>query len=177
MTILKAIMAFAATFVMVSLLGHAVPALPQAVSTAWAEARHAAGFAQTHRSLADGTQALSLAPDRMGHFFVRAEALDGGVEMIVDSGASYVGLTHADAARLGLHPGPGDFTLEVETANGVLHLAPVLLPELRLGHITIENVPATISPEGTLHASLLGMSALARLERVEFTASEMLLVP
>lgn len=41
------------------------------------------------------------------------------------------------------------------------------LREVRLGALIVENVPAVVAERGALDVSLLGMSFLSRLSRVE----------
>lgn len=173
MLIARAALLFVAAFLCVSALAQVLPGLPRLAATAWGAVSHAQGVGWTD----DGTPALALYADRYGHFVADAEIGGTQLELMIDSGASYVGLTGEDAARLGIDPGPEDFTLKVGTANGSLRLAPVVIPELTIGHLTLRDVPATVSPHGALHSSLLGMTALSRFSRVEFSSSRMLLVP
>ena len=173
MLIVRAAALFVSTFFVVVGTSHAFPGLPRLAGDAWRALTHE----QRAVPIEGRPDALALYGDRMGHFSVTAHAEGGAVQFVVDSGASYVGLTGEDAATLGIDPAPADFTLEVDTANGALRLAPVVVPELRLGHITLLDVPATVSPKGTLHESLLGMTALSRFTRVEFSGVRMLLVP
>lgn len=169
----RATLLFLSTFLLFAGLSHALPGLPRLAGEAWRAVSHAQGPVK----VADRPDALALYADRLGHFSVEADLNGTPLRLVVDSGASYVGLTGEDAMRLGLDPAAEDFTLEVDTANGALRLAPVVIPELRLGHITLLDVPATVSPKGTLHESLLGMTALSRFARVEFSGPRMLLVP
>ena len=170
---LRAAALFLSTFLLFAGLSHALPGLPRLAGDAWRAVSHHQG----PKRVAGGVDALALYADGFGHFGVDARLGDAPVRLLVDSGASYVGLTSEDAARIGLDPAPEDFTIEVGTANGALRLAPIVIPELTLGHITLKDVPATVSPAGALHASLLGMTALSRFSRVELAGARMLLVP
>jgi aspartyl protease family protein len=52
---------------------------------------------------------------------------------------------------------------------GRVHFAPVTLREIRIEHLSIENVPAAVIEN--LDQSLLGMSFLKRLKSFEMRAS------
>lgn len=101
--------------------------------------------------------------DRRGHFLVRPRIEGAELVMLVDTGASVIALTAEDAARAGIRPGPGDFTVTVSTANGTVAVAPVRLREVRVGEIVVRDVEASVMPPGRLGTSLLGMSFLRRL--------------
>lgn len=112
-----------------------------------------------------GRQAvIPLAAD--GHFWVLGQTGLGEVRFLVDTGATRVSLTRADAERLGLHLIEADFTETVRTPSGEVRAAPVQLDWLAIGPARVEAVPALVFEDG-LHHSLLGMSYLARLERFE----------
>jgi aspartyl protease family protein len=110
---------------------------------------------------------LVVPEDGRGHFV--SEPLVNGVRIqaVVDTGASMVALSAEDAARCGIFPGAGDFTLGVATANGSVKAAPVRLREVRLGSIVLRDVEGLVLPAGSLHGSLLGMSFLRRLSSFE----------
>jgi aspartyl protease family protein len=94
---------------------------------------------------------------------------------MADTGASMVALTYEDAKRVGLSPHSLDFSARVETANGIAHVAPVTLGRVRVGDITIRNVPAAVAEKGALATNLLGMSFLGRLESFHIQGDELVL--
>ncbi len=95
--------------------------------------------------------------------------------MLVDSGASIVALSYDDARRAGVYVRDRDYTQRVSTANGQARVAPVVLDRVSIGDITVRNVPAAVSEPGSLGTSLLGMSFLGRLQRVEMRAGTLVL--
>lgn len=111
-----------------------------------------------------------------GHFHVEGRIDGVAVRFLVDTGASKVALTRADAARLGIRPGPDAFVERYRTANGVVRAAPVMLESLEIGSIRIENVAASVT-ESDLGVSLLGMSYLNALSRFEMTGERLALHP
>lgn len=117
--------------------------------------------------------ALDKSPD--GHFWAEARMdADGGghegrgVRVMVDTGASLVSLTRADAEALGVHVGEGDFSGSIITASGRVRAAPVVLKSVSIGGVRVERVEALVIERGLPH-SLLGMSYLGRLSA--FTAT------
>lgn len=102
-----------------------------------------------------------------GHFHARADINGSPIPVMVDTGASVVVLTYADARRAGLFLKPSDFTQPVATANGTARVAPVTLDTIRIGDITVRNVRAAVADEGQLTVTLLGMTFLSQIERVE----------
>jgi aspartyl protease family protein len=110
-----------------------------------------------------------------GHYLASAEVNGRAIEVLVDSGASLVALTYDDARRAGLSVRDSDYTRRVSTANGIARVAPVVLDRVSVGPITVSNVPAAVTEPGALATSLLGMSFLSRLQRVDMRAGTLVL--
>lgn len=122
-----------------------------------------------------GPGELQIAPDSTGNYFTDAD-IDGHlIRVVVDTGATYVCPTHEDADALGIQPAPADYHHRVETANGVGVAAKVRIDRLRLGQMEIDDVEAFVMPAGLLRTSLLGMSALSRLARIEISGGRLVL--
>lgn len=115
------------------------------------------------RSAGDTRPHIARIPaDRSGHFFVEGRIGGRSVRFLVDTGATVVALSAADAQRVGLHTLPSDYTEEVRTAQGTTRAAPATLPEIEVGTVRVRNVSAQVLAPG-LEVSLLGMSFLSRL--------------
>jgi aspartyl protease family protein len=110
-----------------------------------------------------------------GHYFASAEINGRPIDVMVDSGASIVALSYDDARRAGVYVRDRDYTQRVSTANGLAKVAPVVLDRVSIGDITVRNVPAAVTEPGSLTTSLLGMSFLSRLQRVEMRAGTLVL--
>jgi len=108
---------------------------------------------------------LTYHADPRGQFWVDGAANGANVRFLVDTGASTVALTLADAAAGGIGRGSLAFTARIATANGVAHAAPVRLREVRIGQLSINDVPAFVAEN--LNTSLLGMSFLKRIDGFE----------
>lgn len=118
---------------------------------------------------------LTLAADPRGHFSTYA-VIDGvSVKVLVDTGATSVALPRSVAQRAGLRFTDRDFRRPASTANGVVMTAPVRISELRLDSIVVRNVEAVVFPDAALGATLLGMSFLGRLDKVEMARGRLTL--
>lgn len=126
------------------------------------------------RAQSDGFSVV-VARDPFGRF--RADGrIDGrALQFTVDTGASIVALTAADAAQLGIHPAASDYTMLIRTANGVVHAAPTTLDMVEVGDIMIHDVAAVVMPDGALGDNLLGLSFLSRLRHFEYSDGKMVL--
>ena len=111
-----------------------------------------------------------------GHFVVEASVNGRRIEVIVDTGATTVALTASTARRLGISLRDSDYSARISTANGVVGAAPVVLSEIRLGGITIRDVPALVVPGKALEVNLLGMSFLNRLTKFEVGGGQLVLI-
>lgn len=126
------------------------------------------------RAVATGEREVMLAAGADGHFRVETEVNGVTVKMIIDTGASDVALTRADARAIGVDVDALTFDRPVETAKGTAMVAPVLLERVRIGGIEVRNVEASVGDAG-LTMSLLGMSFLKRLSAVEITPTRLTL--
>ena len=121
-----------------------------------------------------GTEELHARAD--GHYYARAEMTGRPLDVMVDTGASMVALTYEDAERIGLRLRPSDFTGRVSTANGTAAVAPVMLDRVSIGRVTVRNVRAAVCERGRLEKTLLGMSFLGQLARVDIRQGRLLLI-
>lgn len=111
-----------------------------------------------------------------GHYWAQATIEGRAVRVLIDTGASVVALTRADARRLGVDPEPDAFTGRVQTASGLARAAPVELAAVSVAGARVERVQALVVEEGLAY-SLLGMSYLGRLSAFEATPSGLTLRP
>jgi aspartyl protease family protein len=111
-----------------------------------------------------------------GHYWAQAKIDGHAVHLLVDTGASVVALTRADAQRLGVDPAPEAFTGQVQTASGTVRAAPVKLESVSVAGARVDQVEALVVEAGLTH-SLLGMSFLGRLSAFEATPAGLTLRP
>lgn len=118
---------------------------------------------------------VTLKANALGHFSLTVHVNGMPVEMMADTGATYVALTFKTALSLGLEPSDLPFTKETDTANGVTAVAPVVLDEVRIGDIVLRRVEAVVTAPGRLRQNLLGMSFINRLSRFEMSGQRLTL--
>ncbi|MFM9863575.1 MAG: TIGR02281 family clan AA aspartic protease [Micropepsaceae bacterium] len=108
-----------------------------------------------------------------GHFHADVGINGATVRMLVDTGATTIALSAADAARAGIDVDALSFDAVVSTANGLAPAAHVQLAEVRVGSIVRKNIRASIGRN--MDSSLLGLSFLDQLSKYSSTADEMVL--
>jgi aspartyl protease family protein len=121
----------------------------------------------------EGGQEVILHKLLNGHF--EADVMINGhrINMLVDTGASLVALTQADARRIGLVPKDLSYSMTIMTANGRGRAAPVSLGSVAIGPISRRNVAASVTEDGKLDQSLLGMSFLETLGSMQMQTDEL----
>jgi len=95
-----------------------------------------------------------------GHFFVNGAINGRAVQFLVDTGATLVAMSRAEAERLGVDYQHGQRVL-MQTANGAIAGHVVTLSALRLADVELANVQAVIVP-APMPGILLGNSVLSR---------------
>lgn len=116
---------------------------------------------------------LELSSD--GHYRSTASINGSSISVLVDTGATTVALSFEDARRAGIRLSDLDFSIPVNTANGTVQAAPVVIRRITVGGITVEDVKAMVLPEGALSGTLLGMSFLSRLNSYEVRQNTLIL--
>ena len=111
---------------------------------------------------ATGTQEIVL-PAGLGGHFMSAGAINGRpVQFMVDTGATVVALSQAEAQRIGLdyRNAPRAVT---QTANGAVPVHRVSLNTVRVGEVEVNHIEAIVMPAQMPYV-LLGNSFLARFQ-------------
>lgn len=111
---------------------------------------------------ATGPQEIVL-PVGLGGHFTSGGAINGRpVQFMVDTGATVVALSQAEAERIGLawRDAPRAFT---QTANGAVPVHRVSLNAVRVGEVEVTNVEAVVIPAQMPYV-LLGNSFLGRFQ-------------
>jgi aspartyl protease family protein len=99
----------------------------------------------------------------LGGHFIGEGAINGrAVRFMVDTGASTIAMSRAEAERLGLdwRSGPRGVS---STANGNVEVNAVMLSRVRLGEVEVSNVQALVVPAPMPYV-LLGNSFLSRFQ-------------
>lgn len=124
------------------------------------------GAAQVQLGAAGGARSSSreivIPMGQGGHFFVDGAINGRAVRFMVDTGATTIAMSAADAQRLGIDYQKGERAL-VTTAGGTLPAWSVNLGAVRVGGVEVPNVQATVTPAG-MPFVLLGNSFLNRFQ-------------
>lgn len=88
------------------------------------------------------------------------------VQFVVDTGASDIVLTPADAERIGIDPSKLEYIHRYETANGEGRGATYVASTFQIGAMTLHDVAVTING-AKMRNSLLGMAFLRRMKSFE----------
>ncbi len=96
------------------------------------------------------------------------------VRFLVDTGASSIVLSPADAKKLGIDLDNLVFNRAYETANGIGYGASATVDELTVGHIRLTNVPVSIN-QAPMRNSLLGMTFLNRMKSFNISGRKLVL--
>lgn len=114
---------------------------------------------------------LERQPD--GHFYAKVKVNYTTVDFMVDTGASGISLSTADARRANVDFDQSEFEIVGEGASGVVKGQRVLLDSVKLGPERATRVPAVVLDGGG--QSLLGQSFLERFGSVEIRGDTMTL--
>lgn len=113
----------------------------------------------------NGLASITLNRSGDGHFYADAMVNGRPVRFLVDTGATSVALTRADAQAIGLQFSESEFTAKGQSAGGEILMKPITLERVALGAIEANNVSAVIG-DAALTQSLLGQSYLSRVASV-----------
>src|SRR5207244_13225174 len=92
---------------------------------------------------ASPSQSVTLTADPRGHFVVDGQVNGGAVRFLVDTGATSISLSSADASRVGIDYRKGQPGL-MGTAHGTVAAYRVKLDPVRVGDIAVNNVDAAV---------------------------------
>lgn len=120
----------------------------------------------------EGRIQVPVSPD--GHYYLQLDINGAPIRFVVDTGASDMVLSRADARAAGIDPSNLDYLGRAATANGEVRTALVRLDTVSLGGITDRNVTALVN-DGAMSGSLLGMRYLERYASVSFSRGELVL--
>lgn len=136
----------------------------------WNDIRRDAVSAQA--VLSDGRIEVPRGPD--GHYHLTLHVNGVPVDFVVDTGATDMVLSRADARAVGLDPDALAFVGQAQTANGMVAIAPVRLQSVRLGKIEDRDLRAVVNG-GDMDGSLLGMGYLQLFGHIEITDGRLVL--
>jgi aspartyl protease family protein len=101
---------------------------------------------------------ITLRADKAGHFLAEGSINGRRVFFVVDTGATTVAVSRADAERIGIDYRNGKPIL-VETANGTARAWRVTLDSVSIGGTTVHDVVGDVT-DSSMSVALLGMTFL-----------------
>jgi aspartyl protease family protein len=109
-----------------------------------------------------------------GHFYIQVTINGTLVKFMIDTGASDVALTKADAQRLNFDLSKLNYSKVYSTANGLSYAAPVVLKSFAVGPKIFQDVAASVA-SGENDISLLGMSVISRFKSFRIDGNTLVL--
>ncbi|UWQ20812.1 TIGR02281 family clan AA aspartic protease [Jannaschia sp. W003] len=122
-----------------------------------------------------GASVVEIPRSRDGHYHMVLDVNGAPLRFVVDTGASDLVLTSADAELAGVDMETLRFTGRAQTANGQVRTADVWLDAVALGGVVDRDVRAVVN-EGEMQQSLLGMSYLQHFGRIEIENDRLRLI-
>ena len=114
-----------------------------------------------------GDHEMTISESDGGSYFIYGAVNGATVRFLIDTGASEIVLSPADAKRAGIDLTGLTFDRPYESANGIGHGARATLSSLTVGPLNFADV--NVSVNGTaMSSSLLGMTFLKRLKSFQF---------
>lgn len=123
---------------------------------------------------ADRGDAVVLEREGDGHYYAEVQVDGQSYRMLVDTGASVIALTAADAEAMGLSWQDDQVRPVAQGASGPVEGVNATIDRVSLGNHEAAGVQAIIVPEG-LGISLLGQSFLGTIGSVRISGDQMIL--
>ena len=120
-----------------------------------------------------GERSLTVRASGSGAFFLDVFLNGRPARMLVDTGATGVALSPADAVAAGLDVGRLRYTVPVQTADGAALAAHAVLDSIQVGGLTFRNQRALVLRQGQI--SLLGVTILRRFRSFEISGDRLTL--
>ena len=120
-----------------------------------------------------GDRSLTVRASDSGAFYMDVFLNGQPARMLVDTGATGLALSPADALVAGLNVGGLRYTVPVQTADGASLAAQAVLDTIQVGGLTFRNQRALVLRQGRL--SLLGVAILRRFQSFEINGDRLTL--
>lgn len=156
-------------------IGFSVPSSQQAPATgaALSSAESLAAVA-TRRPKAEPRVDTVITRSENGHFYVDAEVNGQLVHFVVDTGATSVALTLADAQRVGIPVSPEHFEVVARGASGDVRGQEIKINRIAIDQKEVYDARGLVLDTG-LDVSLLGQSFLSKVGTVLIEGDRMTL--
>ncbi|MEN9895082.1 MAG: hypothetical protein RIR97_934, partial [Pseudomonadota bacterium] len=117
---------------------------------------------------------ISIPADSVGQFSSAFKLNGQTVIGMVDTGATYVAINESIARQIGIPGHRLHYDYDVNTANGKIKAAHIMLDRVEIGTLKVRNVEAFVLKDKSLDSMLIGMSFLQKLK--SFTVKDGTLV-
>lgn len=117
-------------------------------------------------AVATGPHEMTLSANEDGGFYAQGQVNGAAARFMIDTGATDIVLSPADARRAGIDIAGLDYSRPAQTANGAGWGASAHLARLVVGGIELDDVPVTVN-KAPMDSSLLGHAFLNRLDSFE----------
>ncbi|WP_373975609.1 retroviral-like aspartic protease family protein [Chitinibacter sp. SCUT-21] len=121
------------------------------------------GYTAPGSSNANTSGSLVLTPDERGHYMVDITINQNTQKGVVDTGATHLSMSRTTADMMKLDYKNGQ-AARSQTANGVIGAWIIKVPQLRLGSITLYDVPTVVRDSNDGSPILIGTSLLNRFQ-------------
>jgi aspartyl protease family protein len=112
-----------------------------------------------------------------GHFWVEARLNSVPVEFLVDTGATYTGVSASTARKVGLVPDTEDDGVMLDTANGPIVARMAMADSLTFGSVDAHGLPVAIAPDTESDVNVIGMNLLSLLASWRVEGDRLILEP
>ncbi|MBV1863424.1 MAG: TIGR02281 family clan AA aspartic protease [Rhodobacteraceae bacterium] len=126
------------------------------------------------RAVQINAESYTLERQRDGHFYLTLKVNNQPIEFIIDTGASQIVLSKADAHEIGFDPEALAYLGRATTANGQVKTASVVLDLIEFGEISDQGIRAAVNG-GDMEGSLLGMTYLSRFQELSIRGNTLTL--
>ena len=123
----------------------------------------------------DGRATVTLEKAANGHFEAWISVDGASIPMVIDTGATTSVLTAGDAQLAGFDTSALNFSVPVQTANGIATAAAMRAEEISIGGILRKNLAVLVTQPGQLGTSLLGMNFIGTLSGFDVRGDRMTL--
>ncbi|TDW68684.1 aspartyl protease family protein [Novosphingobium sp. PhB55] len=126
-------------------------------------------------SVEGGETVIPLRAD--GHYWIQARLNGEPVDFLIDTGATYTGISKSVAERAGIQPDGDDQGVMLETANGTIVARMASAASLAFGSIEAHALPVAIGPDNEVETNVIGMNLLSQLAAWRVENGRLILVP
>lgn len=112
-----------------------------------------------------------------GHFWVKATVNGKPQDFLIDTGATFTGMSRSAAESAGITPDTSQMPIQLDTANGTIEATIGRADELKFGNIAVRQLDVAIPRNGGDKTNVIGMNLLSQLASWRVEGERLVLVP